>query len=225
MITKMNAFGYTVFEPMTAFTDFLLAGICIYFYLRYFQSSNSAVKDWGKFFLFMSVSTFIGGITHAFFEEHSLVSYKAFWLCMQIFSGLSLVYAQLASSKMLLSSGTINENIFQKHEFFYWIQFVVFSLAVFALHNFTVVVINSTFGFLTILFSQLFLALKFKEASAEWIAKGIIVSFLTAFIFIAKISVSEWFNFRDIAHVIMMISVCLVNYGVRVLQIRPIVNY
>lgn len=124
----MNAFGYTVFEPMTAFTDFLLAGICIYFYLRYFQSSNSAVKDWGKFFLFMSVSTFIGGITHAFFEEHSLVSYKAFWLCMQIFSGLSLVYAQLASSKMLLSSGTINENIFQKHEFFYWIQFVVLVL-------------------------------------------------------------------------------------------------
>ena len=55
---------------------------------------------------------------------------------------------------------------------------------------------------------------KYGNRSANWIALGITISFLTAVVFTLKISVSDWFNFKDIAHVIMMISVCLIFYGV-----------
>lgn len=222
MITKMNVFGYTIFEPMTAFTDFLLAGICFFFYLKNTQFANSVVKDWGRFFFFMFVSTFLGGVSHACFQDHAENSYKVVWLFMQIFSGLSLVFAQRATIKMLLSAAVINTTTFQKLELFFRIQFLVFGLAVITIHNFTVVVFNSTFGFLTILGIQLFLALKFKDSSADWIAKGILVSFFTAFVFIAKISISVWFNFKDIAHVIMVFSVYLIHNGVTILKRRPV---
>lgn len=46
------------------------------------------------------------------------------------------------------------------------------------------------------------------------IVVGMILSFLTVFIHSAQISISDWFNYKDISHVIMMISLIMVYNGI-----------
>lgn len=50
---------------------------------------------------------------------------------------------------------------------------------------------------------------------SSYVAGGIIVSFLSIVTHSLKLSVSEWFNYKDISHVIMLISLMLMYKGVR----------
>ncbi|MBL0046594.1 MAG: hypothetical protein IPP32_00615 [Bacteroidetes bacterium] len=215
MITHATFFGVQIAEPTTAFTDFILAFLCILFYFQFSAAKqDKGALYWKLFFLFMGCSTFIGGITHAVFENHHTSGYLIFWITMQILSGLSVYAAQVAT---IYSIPNANIPIYRSEDkslLICRIQFFVFALATLTLQNFLIVVVNSTVGFLMVLFIHAISGKKYGNRPAGWIALGITISFLTAIIYTLKISLNDWFNFKDIAHVIMMVSVCFIFYGV-----------
>ena len=49
---------------------------------------------------------------------------------------------------------------------------------------------------------------------SKLIAYGILISFLTAFVHGAKLSLHAYFNFNDISHVLIMVSLFVVFLGV-----------
>jgi len=214
MVTHLSFLGFTIAEPMTAFTDLVLALLCFVFFYKFSNGHTMASYFWKLFFLFMACSTLIGGITHAVFEDHQSLQFLFFWLTMQIFSGLSVLFAQLATIHSISIEAIPIYRSTKKSILLCKIQFFIFLAAVLFLHNFLVVVVNSTIGFIMVLYVHALSGSKYGNRSAAFIALGIFISFLTAIIYTLKISMNDWFNFKDIAHVIMMISVCIIFYGV-----------
>ncbi|MBK9477756.1 MAG: hypothetical protein IPP56_15105 [Bacteroidetes bacterium] len=215
MHTEFHLLGIKIYEPVTAFTDFILAVLCLLFYFRYTSATNEkGIVYWKRFFLYMGLSTLIGGFTHALFENPSNKAYIISWLSMQLCSGLSVYQALMATIFSISNPKIPIYKSAKKSIYLCQLQFIIFCIATIYFQNFLVVVINSTIGFLLVLYIHALSGKKYGNKSASWIALGITVSFLTAFVYAFEISINAWFNFKDIAHVIMAISIIFISIGV-----------
>jgi hypothetical protein len=207
--------GLRITEPTTAITDLIIAIVAIILSLLIYGhvktvNKNLVGKDlyWCMFFLFMGLSTFAGAITHGlrfYLPGNKLV-------CTFLFmNGLSLVsslFAQLA---------TIEYEIKGKKP---WMRivtvigFILFLVTVLTVQSFAVTNIYATLTFLFVLYHH-WRSWKNGKLPSKYIVYGILISFITAIVFLMKISFSEWFNHKDIAHVFILISIIVMFRGAK----------
>lgn len=199
-------------EPTTAITDLMLAGFCLwcFFQLKKIISKKDSLYHWQLFFLAVGGSTFMGGLAHSLSCDKQSIYYITAWLLMQLFSGLSLFFAQQAAflneitnkkTRGLLKSLSI-------------IQLIVFAVLVIVFMDFKVVAVNSLIGLVQLAF------LLFPKSLIDWeyktlVTAGLLSSFITVYINRTKLSFSHWFNYNDISHIVIFISLLLIYRGVR----------
>jgi len=56
-----------IHEPVTVFTDYIISILALVFYFKIPAGTNTAIRYWRLFFLFLGLSTFVGAHAHAFF--------------------------------------------------------------------------------------------------------------------------------------------------------------
>jgi hypothetical protein len=209
--TTIYIASFAIHEPVTTVTDFIISGICVYFYfkLNKLSANNPSTNYWKYFYGFMALGSFIGGCAHAFFEFHVGLGYKSFWLSMQVLNMLAMYSIQHATLNSALIHSN-KKNIWAKS---YLIQALVGIMAVFLFQNFIVVVINNAIALIPIMIIH-FKASKTNKLNL-WIAYGIAVLFVTAGVNLAKLSLHDYFNHLDLAHVLIMINLYLMYTGVR----------
>lgn len=217
--TTIHIGSIAVHQPVAVFTDFIITGLCIYFYLQLKgKEGGRSTKYWAFFFLNLAIATFSGGCAHAFFAIHQGVGFKSFWLTMHLFNGLSLYAAQLATYHSVLHLSEYKK---------YWkrlydLQLFVFIPAVFIFQNFLVVIIALVVGMVPIMILH-FLDAKNEKASAL-VAYGILISFLTAIVHASKFSLHVYFNHLDIAHIFIMINLSVMYVGINRKQKTTVVS-
>jgi hypothetical protein len=198
-------------QPVTAFTDFTVTLLCFYFYktLTGDYKKEKSIFYWKYFFLVLSIATLFGGCSHAFFTNHQNVEYKFFWLTMQLFNGFAVYAAQQATLNSVLATSekrSLYTNIS-------WIQLLIFIPSVFIFQNFMVVTIDMALGLIPVML------IHFKNGqlydSSKWIAYGILISFLTAAVHLFKFSLHIYFNYLDIAHLLIAINLSVMFVGVK----------
>lgn len=202
---------FAIHEPVTAFTGYIITILCFYFYFHLKRIANTSVTiiHWSHFFLFLGFASFTGACSHAFFSVHQGFGYKSFWLSMQALNILSVYGAQQATLHSVLQHSK-NKKYWG---WFYKIQLCLFLIAVFVFHNFLVVIINTAIGLIPIMVLH-FMNLK-KVDTDKWVGYGILVFFLPAIVHVKKISLHAYFNYNDIAHILVMISLYLMYKGVK----------
>jgi hypothetical protein len=205
--TTISISGVSIHEPMTVLTDLLITVLAITFYFQLKNKTDGPTRNWSYFFLLLGLSTFLGACSHAFFAVHDGWQYKSFWLPMQATNGIAIYYAQQATYSSILES-SINKT---KWKWSYVIQLVVFISALFWIHKYIVTIIENAIGLIPIMV----LHYQYKKPFARMIANGIAISFITAFINLGKLSLHAYFNYNDIAHVFIMISLYVMYKGVR----------
>lgn len=205
--TTITIAGISVHEPMTVFTDFIIAALAFMFHTKLKKTTSPVINYWGYFFLFFGLSTFVGAFSHAFFLIHDGWMYKSFWLPMQIINGIAVYFAQQATLVSVLQTHPSRRT----WEIIYKFQLIAFMIAVPLFQNFLVTVIENALGLIPIMI----LHYKYKEHYTKIIANGIAISFLTAIIHISKFSLHAYFNYNDIAHVFIMISLAVMFRGVK----------
>ncbi len=200
-----------VHEPVTVLTDFVITALSVYFYfqLNRVSEKDEATKNWKYFYGFMSISSFLGGCSHAFFAIHEGIGYKTFWLGMQLLNVFSIYYVQKSALYSVL------QNSPQKK---YWrisykIQCVLAAASVFIFHNFLVVIINTAIGLVPVMLLH-FRAAKQNKTNL-WIAYGIVVLFATAIVNGMKLTIDAYFNHLDLAHVLIMVNISLMFIGIK----------
>lgn len=200
-------------EPITVLTDLILTIICLYFF---FRLSNKKLKVetrfWKYFFLWISLSTLLGAIAHGLFYYIEGNIHLAVWLLMQVFSGLAVYFAENSTIRYFFSQP--RQNALLK---IVTTKLLIMLLATFYFQNYSVVIINTAIGFLTILYFKTRHFLNGNSASG-FIAGGIILAIFTAVVHGLKWSLSDWFNHNDISHVIMMFSLWSIFLGVVKIQ-------
>jgi hypothetical protein len=205
--TTISISGVSIHEPMTVFTDLLIAVLAITFYFQLKNKRDAITRNWSYFFLLLGLSTLTGSCSHAFFALHEGWSYKSFWLAMQVINGFAIYYAQQATLISALE-GSAHKTTWK---WSYLIQLIFFILALLYIQKYIVSIIENAIGLIPIMI----LHYQYKRSFAKMIANGIAISFITAFVNLAKLSLHAYFNYNDIAHVFIMISLYVMYKGVR----------
>ena len=209
--TTISLGNLEIHQPVTALTALVIAILCIYFYftLKNMSNLNKSSNYWMLFFLFLGIATVLGACSHAFYLVPEGWGYKSFWLTAQLFDGFCIYAAQQATlySALRFSKKTTVCKIS------YNAQLLLFNISVFVFQNFIVAVIGFAVGLIPVMI------LHFKSGKNQtpdlWIAYGILISFLTAFVHLFKIGVHIYFNHLDVAHVFAMVNISVMYVGIK----------
>lgn len=213
--TTITFFDFAIHEPVTALTDFIITFLCLFFFFQLRNKGNNVAINWWKaFFMLFGLSAFFGGFSHALFIIHQGMEYKSCWISMQVLNGFAVFSVQMATYHTVLQNTNSREWWKQS----YIVQLFIFLAAVIFYQDFLVVVLNNVVGLVPVI------ALHFidskKSEESKLIANGILISFLTGIVHGAKLSLHAYFNFNDISHVLIMLSLFVVFSGVSVKMIQ-----
>lgn len=198
--------GLAIHEPVTAFTDYIITILALIYFFK-IPPTNAISKNWRLFFLFLGISTLFGGTAHALFAVHEGVAYKSVWLTMQIINGIAIYFAQHATLISVLKDSP-NRNLWK---YSYAVQLILYYIVLLTVQKYIVTIIDNALGLIPIM--VLHFTSKRKEEYHKLIAYGILISFITAIVHGAKLSIHDYFNFNDIAHVFIMISLTVMWKG------------
>jgi hypothetical protein len=175
-----------------------------------YQNRSEAVDRWSLFFLLIGTSTFFGSIAHSISCNTNSFTYQMVWVVMQLTSGMSVFYAQRSVISAQISNSKQKRNL----ERFTLFQFIVFVSCVILFMDFKVVAINSAIGLFQLLY------LTFPQKVNVWnynsmVSSGFIISFASIYVNRNQLSFASWFNYNDVAHLIMLLSLYLIYRGVK----------
>jgi hypothetical protein len=206
--TTITIGNFAIHEPVTAFTDFIIT-ILAFTYFRKLSSANEVTKNWRLFFLFISLSTLAGGFSHGLFEVHEGVQYKTIWIGMQFFNGFAVYFAQKATLVSVLK----DSKNYSAWKLSYIIQLIAYFVVLLIVQKYIITILDNAVGLIPIMI--LHFTAQNKKLYYNWIGYGILVSFITAIVHGAKFSLHAYFNYNDIAHVFIMISLTVMYSGIK----------
>ncbi|MGZ3862199.1 MAG: DUF6962 family protein [Bacteroidia bacterium] len=204
--------GLEIQEPMTTLTDLVVAAVCFYAFakLRHLKSPESSFSYFRYFFLFMGISTTLGGII-----GHGLLHYLSFaWKTPGWVAGMFSV-ALMERGAIMHARHLMNPLIGKVFDYLNIIELCIFMFIAFYTLKFGYVEIHATYGLLLSLFLEIFIFVKRKDEGSKLIMYGVLISAGAAVTHIAKISIHTWFNYFDLSHMFMAASCYVFYLGVR----------
>jgi len=201
-------FGLTVYEPMTVFTNIILALICAWM----FKKEHSLNGLWAMFFLFLGLSTLIAAVGHGYSELSD--NPVKFW--SRAFAIVSVYFGGMAS---LSSLG--EKRIREWLKWILSIQALAFFLWLTLDNTFLPIKLSSLFGLgLIVLGLHLYSFSRFSFKQDLWIIGGIVVNASAAIVNTYKWSFGPNFSYHDIGHVIMMVGIFIMYRGITNYKLR-----
>jgi hypothetical protein len=201
--------GIVLRDPVTALTNvgIFATGLVCYLRLRR-QKLEFPHKNWIYFFLLMGISSLTAVIVHGFSAYTAPDTHFKIWWTMGILQGAGVTLAQFAFAS----------NVFSKFRMlvisFVTLQFGAFAFGSYLVGTFAVAKIHLALGLMPIMLYYIYMSMRGKRAEML-VATGIGISSLTALIHGLKISISlEWFNYNDIAHCLIIVSLVIMYKGV-----------
>jgi hypothetical protein len=207
--------GLTIHEPMTAFTDVLLSVLSFVLVARIRSRLHESFYNnaWRMFFLFFGISTSIGIVSHGFVSYFSADTNYILWMSMNAFASISVYFALQATIRYSRTK-VQNRELLKRINLTLLLSFLLLTIF---LNNFEIFKIHAAIGVLVIFFTYLTAWSRSLRGSGA-IMLAFLVSILTVFVHTAQWSLSSWFNYKDLAHVMMMVSLMLVYHGMQLMS-------
>jgi len=203
-------FGFKFFEPMVVLTNFLIFLVCIYYYRVLIKYKYKYSKEIALFVLFMGVSSCFGSAGHTIQHQFGVVFFRTVLFISHTFNLASVYFCFRAAYTFFLFNKEPNRSVIGVT--------VTVTLIMLILAT-----ITGTFIFLKVPAAVVmvyfliihYLGYRKKIIGTGIVVLGILVSFLSIIIHSFRISISEWFNHKDIAHVIIAVSLIVICQGVK----------
>ncbi|MBS1650916.1 MAG: hypothetical protein JSU07_02805 [Bacteroidetes bacterium] len=210
--TYINLFGFKFFEPITVGTNLILFLYCFFCFFKLIKVGDKVFKNWSLFFLLIGCGCLSGAIAHTIHFQYGENIFNFFKIFTNIFSLSAVYYFFIAANNYYNKDKNVTENKL-KLTVKLWI-FIAIIISV--LHsNFLLIKINAA---IVLIYSLIihYLTVKNKQFGSLWICTGIALSFTSVFIHSLKWSLNPYFNYKDMSHVIMLISLILIYKGVNI---------
>lgn len=207
-------FGIRIDEPVTTATDVLVGITCLVcaYKLRSLYNGSRIHKQILLYFLLMGIATLLGGIIgHGFLYALGFFWKLPGWL-------LSMIAVNLLERVMIhFSASELSPRMLRFFSVFNIIELLAFMALAFGTLDFLYVQIHSTYGFLVVVFS--FCMYNYRKNHYPAVMKNMMTGvgwiFVCAVVFVAKLSISPWFNHADLAHMFMFIGAIYFYRGSR----------
>ncbi|MDX1908000.1 MAG: hypothetical protein SF053_13275 [Bacteroidia bacterium] len=219
-MTETTLMGIRVLEPVTSATDLLTActAYTAWWLLGRTGADREADRLFRLYFLLIGIATTFAGLAgHAFLYVWGDPQKVVGW----IFSGLGILAIERAA---IAYAHWLTPGQRRLRLIFVFTQFGIFLLSVLypETSSFENVKLNSALGLLIIV-GGLHLEgyRRDRTPGRAWVLGAIAWGLIPAFTFNTKFSLHTWFNYHDISHVLMAISMLIMYLGARRLAIRP----
>ena len=200
-------------DPATVITNILLFATAFGCYrslskIKSFVSEEikGGTNGWRLFFLFGSIAYLLGVPVHGFSYYIPEKIHFGIWVTMGWFQILAIVFVQLGAARQFFP------NQFNWIRPLIYVQFVVACVLVIIIRKFGVVNVDIAIGLLPIAGMNLYLYSK-KKINSWLIAGGIIFAGLPAIFVLLKVMLAPWFSYNDIAHVLLIVSILIIYFG------------
>jgi MFS family permease len=213
-ITSIDIAGIKILEPVTTLTDLMVTAVCFYAFVHLRSHKHKEIKHvkyYRYFFLFMGIATLLGGlIGHAFLYLFTFAWKVPAWI-------VSMISIALAERAAIMRARPLMHNHLGK--FFTYLnglELVTFMfIAVYTL-KFIYVEIHAMYGLLIVVFSfEGYVYYRTRDNGSKKILVAVFLAALAASAHIGKITISKWFNYFDLAHVLMTISCAVLFLAVK----------
>jgi hypothetical protein len=218
--------NFIVLEPNTFLTDTLLAFTCIYLAIKIWKghSKNPFVNWYMAFFFMLGVSTFTGGLGHAFYH---------YWGTPGKFFGWFTAVLSVFFIERAMISFVFNPKLLAVYKWFSWVKMI----AVYALVTwlcltknvmdkpeigFLPIAINTIIG--TILSAGILGVVFYRKHAAPFhlFAIGVLAMLPAAVFFLWKINIHPWMDKNDVAHILA--SIGNVFFYIGIVKVTPELN-
>ena len=213
----IGIFELHIREPMTLITDYIIAVIGVYYWvkLRDFKGSqkNSAKNSWAVCFLFLGIAAFFGGTYHGFSFYFTPTLTKAIWQVVVYSIGFVSFLFVVGTAKGFFLPRTATIWVWiagvKLIIYFFWMTFH---------SDFLYFVLDYLPSLIAVLVFSVIAFVKEKNTSAPWLAGGVIGSLIGAGIQVGKLAPHQYFNHNDLYHVIQIGAFFLFFRGARTLS-------
>ena len=209
--TTVDLFGFQIMEPVTAATDLLVSGVCLYAFLKIRKGKNnlSSVNLLKYYFLTLALATAYGGIIgHALQHVLSFGWKVPGWLISMLSIAL-IERAAILHAKPILRPGI--------GKFFAILNIIELSVLVSVVLltlNFFFVEAHAFYGLLIVVSSfELFIYIKTKDEGSKLLLVAVFISALAATVHLTQFSIHIWFNHLDLSHVLMAMAAYVFYLG------------
>lgn len=208
---SIELFGLRIDEPVTSFTDVIVALIGIWGYFKIKKANNlKHVSVYALFFLGTGVSTMVAGILgHAFLYRFGYEIKMVGW----VLGILGTCFAQFAA--VYHAKETIGEKAFKLLLNICYLEVVVSMTILILKPSFIIVICHTAFGLLlmvTVLESINYSKTRSKLSLMMIYGVGLAVAAIICHT--CKIAISNWFNHLDVSHVFLGSSLYVMIKGV-----------
>lgn len=209
--TYISVFGYPVFEPMVILTNVIMFLICYSAFRKLRRFDVKYARQMGLFLLLLGISVIFGAVGHSVHLQLGSRFFNTVVVLMNVFSMVAIYYCFRAPFDYTAKAKKQNRHLVNLVRI--WVVLLLF-LAI-TRGDFLLLKVNAGIVLLYSLVAH-YRAHKVKaERGNLLVVYGILVSFLPIVIHSMKLSLHEWFNHKDLAHVVMIFSLILIIRGVK----------
>lgn len=189
--------GWTLADPLTFITDIMMSAVCLYCGHRLFYDFETKYsKLFALFFLFLGMSSFLGGSSHLLENYLGRTPHLVAWLVQ----GVSILFVELACIKLI-----DKRNVKNLLRAITYGSFGVFITLLFNIQAFSVVKFNSTIGLMGFAFIiHLYKYFSSKDTTYIGVPFAISLFIIPAFIHGFSINYNAWINQNVISHLILL---------------------
>lgn len=203
---RIRLFGVTILEPFTVLTNLLIALACFYAYygLKKKQLFQFFTHSYiGYFFILIGWATIVGGVVgHAFLYATGLYGKIPGWY-LSMAGVAAFERAAIEHSRPLM-----HKQVGRFFSVLNIIEILCFMfLSLFKL-SFLFVELHATYGLFVVVFCfELYVYFKTKATSFKYLLAATLLGFAAILCHALKLSVNEWFNYNDVSHLFMAVSI------------------
>jgi hypothetical protein len=208
--TYFDLFGFRLFEPLVMVTNSIIFILSLIFFNRLYLLRKTYPVEMGYFMLYVGLSTMAGGVGHAVHLQLGELFFNMVLVVMNGFSLLSVYYFFRASYTLLRAgrpASLILMNVVR-----IWVL-ASFLISIF-LKDFIVIKVNAA---VALIYSHSVHMIDYRRERGKGtrlVIIGILVSLLSIITHSLSIGFHEWFNHKDLSHMIMIVSLLIINRGV-----------
>lgn len=210
--------GFEILEPNALISDTIMAivSIVLAYKMRELRTLSNFSKLWFWFFLIYGLSSFMGGLSHAFFNYWG-ISGKIFTWITAIVSVL-LIELAMITLYLDLSKARLLKNIALAKTILVALT-VLFICLLFPVKDspeivFTPIAINTIIGLILSTGILGFRYTRFRNSHYKYFYKGVFIMLPSTFFFLGQINIHPWFDKNDVSHYLMTVGIIFFYFGV-----------
>lgn len=207
--TYITLFGARVFEPMVLLTNLVFFSFSWYFFSRLRKFDNEYARHMSLFIFFLGISSIFGAIGHGVHYQMGFFFFTVVLFLMNTFSLLAIYYCFLAP--FIYMRGIDNRSKMYLNAVRIWILALI-ALSIIS-GDFLIIKINAGVSLLYSLILHFQAHKTRSESGNRLVVLGIAISFVPIIVHSMHISLHQWFNYKDLSHVIMIVALVVIASG------------